>query len=245
MRSKASAARERQDGRQGLRPRLNQFLGDLFMDKNMIIASLTGFLGCIRNIFKALSEKKKSPGNNNPPTGGTGNGSVNANGGIVVINQNITNNYYFISYEEASKKFSIGTEKILIAEDKESGADILMELKQRSPEYLAIGFYAYCSFGDKKDLPVWMGFQPNYPPKKDNTLNDLTFSIELLNRKAWRKAGIERAQLDACGYEEEGKENDSEDAHYKFFDKIKLDADAKILRECFESELKSIGEMLS
>jgi hypothetical protein len=225
------------------------------MDKNMPIAFFTRILGRIYDILGALLGKKGSPGSNTPPTdgtgnqstnasGGTGNQSVNASGGSVGVNQNITFNFNFINYEEVSKRFSCGTEKLLLAKDKETGAELVMEWQQGKPGDLAIGFYAYCSFGDKKDLPVWAGFQPK-DPSKDNTLDNLTFSVELLGRRTWLNAGMEHAKLEACGYKGKGEEYPYEASYYKWVDGIKLDTDTEVLREAFEKELKGIEEMLS
>jgi hypothetical protein len=210
------------------------------MDKNMNIAFLTGILSHVRafldtlKALKTLLGKKESPGSNAPPTGGTGNQSVNAKGGIVIVHQNINIIVKPIKYEEVSRRFNC----VPLAKDKENDAELVIEWKQSEPEYLAMGLYAYCSFGGKKDLPVWADFQSK-EPSKDNTLDNLTFSVALLGSETWEEAGMGRAELDACGYKGKG-----EKLNY-WFDNIKRGADTKILRECFESELKAIGKMLS
>jgi hypothetical protein len=156
---------------------------------------------------------------------------------------NITNNtfnIYFVDVETATIQFSRGVKNEVVEKDETSGFYLSIHRKTRNPEFLAVGFYASCSFGDKKDLPIWVGFQ-YWKPSVDGNPEKLTFSIELLKQQTWENAGIWKGTtMELCGYENDN----TDDAFCKFFDGITLKTDGEEVFDCFCGELKKIGERL-
>ncbi|MDR1467910.1 MAG: hypothetical protein LBT00_01305 [Spirochaetaceae bacterium] len=202
------------------------------------------------------SNSGKTATNGNAPASDTGNATA-TNKGVVfggnpTVNNTYNNTYNFssnitinmIKADTASSQFSRGIENKIIAKDEESGFYLAIHRDPKKSEYLAIGFFAYCSFGDKKNLPIWVGFQPQ-EHFTDNTSENMTFSIELLSRQTWLKADFTHTKLEECGYKGKGKDDGKDAAYYKFFNGLTLETDAEVLYERVRDELQNIGERLS
>jgi hypothetical protein len=205
--------------------------------KDIIITCLTGILSCISDAFKDFWKRAKSPGS--PPA------SESLSSGTIVVvgsKNTVTNNITicFISCEEVSKLFDKNTKIVSLTKDDASGFSLLMQWKSSKPEYLAIGFFAECFFGNKGPLSIWVGFQPR-EPSKVNTLKSLTFSIELLHRKAWIDAGWNIAKTKEYGY----LSDDTDAAYYKPFPEATIETKPDVLYELVCNELKEIAKRLS
>ena len=218
------------------------------MYEDIPITCLISIIGHIIDVFKGFrknrgtSKSEKPASKENTPTPSS---EVTVTASVVTGGIHITNNItiYHMNCEE-SFKFIQDTENVIVAKDHTIGFPLFMQWKQKASKYLVIGFFAYCSFGDKEKLPIWIGFQPQ-KPSKDNTMGDLIFSIELLKRETWRNAGMKEAEQEECGYKGKGAENKAEATYYKFFDGKTLRTDAKELYGCFCKELEEIGTRLS
>ncbi|MDR1230255.1 MAG: hypothetical protein LBK61_02515 [Spirochaetaceae bacterium] len=221
------------------------------MNNNINVTCLTGFLGRIHSFFKDLLKHLVNDGasrdgttNSNVPVSGVGNTVINS--GNITITNNITANFNIdcSDLKAVAQQFSQGTENMIVAKDDVSGFSVFIHWNPKAPEFLAAGFFATCSFGDKKDLPIRAGFQPQ-KPSKDNTLEDLTFSIELLGREVWGgKSSEKRAVFEELGYKGKGKDDEREAVYCKFYNGMTLKTDPQELYGWFCKELEDLGKRL-
>jgi hypothetical protein len=165
-------------------------------------------------------------------------GGARSPGGGITITNNITIN--FIDVNAATKKYSQGIKNLIVVKIKENSLYLAIHQHSAYPDFLAAGFFASCSFKNKKDLPIWVGFQYR-KPSLAGTPEKLTFSIELLDRKAWEKEGLKEETMAAYSY----TSDDIDDAFYKSFSRKTFRTGIRNLYKCLKKELKDIEKRLS
>jgi hypothetical protein len=214
--------------------------------------NIIGILDRIWDVFKKFRRSSVSPGDGSaaPNNNGPGKSGVEVNetivGGKVTVNiTNVNYNMNCNDVKEAAQQFSQKTENVIVAKDDANGFSLFVHQDPNHLEFLAVGFFASCSCEDKKGIPIWAGFQPQEEPFKDNTLENLTFSIELLGREKWGgESSKKRAIIEKLGYKGKGEDGKREAVYYKFFNGMTLKTNAQELYDCFCAEVEKLGELL-
>jgi hypothetical protein len=193
---------------------------------NIIICAIN----LIGNICSILDFLSKLFGGGKPPKNGPTSGGKE-------ITETISIKY--IEAETALNQYSHGVKNAIVLKNSETGSYIALHYIPENNKFLAIGFFAYCSFKNKDDLPIWVGFQYSEFSSTGKPEN-LKFSIELLDREEWENAGIEK---DAIMSKDYTSDND-DDAFCKSFDKTLGTTSIRDLEKHLKNELEEIAKLL-